>query len=148
LSDPIEFMSVRGAYGEFSNFARFPVEIDGRTWPTTEHYFQAQKFAGAADDEEIRLAPSATVAARMGRSRRRPLRRDWEAVKLDVMRTALRAKFTQHADLCRLLLGTGDRLIIERRDKDSYWGDGADRRGRNMLGVLLVELRDALRDEA
>src|SRR5688572_28325351 len=55
VSEAVEFMSVHGPYGQFSNFAGFPVEIDGRTWPTAEHYFQAQKFAGAADEEEIRL---------------------------------------------------------------------------------------------
>lgn len=144
MNGPVQFNSVRDPFGEFSNFARFPVEIDGRMWPTTEHYFQAQKFHGFPDEEEVRLAASATVAARMGRSRRRPLRPDWEAVKLEVMRTALRAKFTQHERLRDLLLSTGDRPIVERRDADAFWGDGKDRNGRNMLGRLLLELREEL----
>ena len=40
------------------------------------------------------------------------LRRDWEAAKDGVMRDALRAKFTQHANLRALLVGTGDALLM------------------------------------
>jgi ribA/ribD-fused uncharacterized protein len=87
------------------------------------------------------------VAARMGRSRERPLRRDWEDVKDDVMREALRAKFTQHENLRSLLLGTGNAEIIEHTSNDAYWGDGADGSGKNMLGKLLMELRAELRNE-
>jgi hypothetical protein len=75
----IAFHSVGGGYGCFSNFSPHPVKLKGKTWPTSEHYFQAQKFAGAPDEEEVRRAKSPMVAARMGRSRKRPLRKDWEA---------------------------------------------------------------------
>jgi len=37
----IKFYSTGDEYGEFSNFAHFPIRLKGRTWPTTEHYFQA-----------------------------------------------------------------------------------------------------------
>ena len=119
-----------------------------RSWPTVEHFFQARKFAGTEHEEAIRLAPSPMVAARMGRSRKRPLRTDWEAVKLDVMLEALRAKFTQHADLRELLLGTGNALLIEHRARDNYWGDGPDGGGANMLGTLLMRVRDELQTNA
>ena len=85
------------------------------------------------------------TAAHLGRSRKRPLRRDCESAKENVMRDALRAKFTQHAPLCALLLGTGDAVLIEHTAKDSYWGNGGDDSGRNRLGQLLMELRHALR---
>ncbi len=39
------------------------------------------------------------IAALMGRSRKRPLRKDWEAVKDRIMHEAVLAKLTQHADL-------------------------------------------------
>ena len=39
------------------------------------------------------------IAALMGRSRKRPLRTDWESVKDSIMHGAVLAKFTQHADL-------------------------------------------------
>ena len=145
MTEPIRFYRVRDQYGEFSNFAAFPIVIDGREWRTTEHYFQAQKFVGTPHEEEIRLTPSPMVAARKARSRQRPLRTDWEAVKVDVMRTALRAKFTQHEQLRELLLATGESEIVEHTVNDRYWGDGGDGSGRNMLGRLLMEIREELR---
>lgn len=131
-------------YGEFSNFAPFPFELDGKTWPTSEHYFQAQKFVGTPHAEEIRIVESPMKAAIMGRDRSRPLRSDWEKVKDDVMRGALAAKFAQHPPLTQLLLATGDAMIVEHTRNDSYWGDGGDGSGQNKLGILLVELREKL----
>ena len=63
---------------------------------------------------------------------------------MDIMRVALYAKYTQHQRLRDLLLGTGDREIVEHTSNDSFWGDGGDGRGQNVLGKLLMELRDQL----
>lgn len=141
----ILFYRVSELYGEFSNFSPHPIELKGRVWPTSEHYFQAQKFAGAEHEEAIRQAKSPMIAARMGRSRERPLRPDWETVKDDIMREALQAKFTQHPSLRSLLLQTGDAELIEHTKNDSYWADGRDGSGRNRLGQLLMDLRAQLR---
>lgn len=84
------------------------------------------------------------IAARMGRDRKRPLRRDWESVKDSVMREAVLAKFTQHEELRELLLGTGDSKLVEHTVNDSYWGDGGDGTGKNMLGIILMEIRKSL----
>jgi N-glycosidase YbiA len=134
-------------YGIFSNFSPHGFTLDGKYWPTSEHYFQAQKFAGLPDEEEIRLAPTPMKAADRGRERKRPLRADWETVKEDVMRRALRAKFTTHAALRETLLSTGDACLVENAPGDFYWGIGKDGTGRNRLGHLLMELRDELRRE-
>lgn len=141
----IYFHGTRGEHGYLSNFWPAPITLGGRVWPTSEHYFQGQKFAGAPDEEAIRLTPSPMIAARMGRSRRRPLRPDWEAVKEQVMLEALRAKFTQHAGLRAALLATGAAPLVERSRRDAYWGDGGDGHGRNRLGALLMRVRDELR---
>ena len=111
--DAIRFYSVSGEYGCFSNFSPHPIRLKGKTWPTSEHYFQAQKFAGTPDEEEVRQAKSPMIAARMGRSRKRPLRKDWESAKDAIMHEAVLAKFTQHADLQKILLATGDAEIVE-----------------------------------
>ena len=142
----VEFSSLRDTYGAFSNFAPYPIALKGKIWPTNEHFFQAQKFAGTEHEEAIRLAKSPMVAARMGRSRQRSLRADWEAVKDDVMYEAVRAKFTQHDDLRRLLLATGNARIVEHRARDAYWGDGPDGSGKNMLGQLLMRVRAEMRN--
>src|SRR3954469_2211151 len=141
----IRFYRLNEPYGEFSNFSPDPIESKGRVWPTSEHYFQAQKFAETQHEEAIRQARSPMIAARMGRSRERPLRADWETVKDDIMREALQAKFRQHPSLRSLLLKTGDAELIEHTRKDSYWTDGGNGSGRNRLGQLLMELRAELR---
>lgn len=40
----IHFYSENADYACFSNFSLHPVVIEGVTYLTTEHYFQAQKF--------------------------------------------------------------------------------------------------------
>jgi len=146
-TDPIRFYRLQEPFGEFSNFSPHPVRLKDRVWPTTEHYFQAQKFPNTGHEEEIRLAVSPMIAARLGRARSKPLRTEWEQVKEDVMREALKAKFTQHPALRELLLSTGNCPLIEHTRNDRYWGDGGDGTGRNRLGILLMELRAALASE-
>jgi N-glycosidase YbiA len=143
----IRFYETDGPFGCFSNFSAHPVTLAGKTWPTTEHYFQAQKFAGTPHEEEVRAAKSPMVAARMGRSRARPLRHDWETVKDAVMRVAVEAKVRQHATVRDALLSTGDEGLVEASTKDEYWGCGADGKGRNMLGRILMEVREQVRRE-
>jgi N-glycosidase YbiA len=144
----INFYSTREAYGEFSNFAAFPIEMNGRIWPTSEHYFQAQKFAGTEHEEIIRTTASPMTAAKIGRDRSRPLRADWDEVKDFIMRDALRAKFNQHPRLATRLLETGDAEIVEHTVNDAYWGDGGDGSGLNRLGQVLMEVRTELRKAA
>lgn len=148
MPEVINFYYIGEDYGEFSNFASYPIELDGRTRPTSEHYFQAQKFIGTEHEEAIRCEASPLKAAKMGRDRNRPMRSDWDAVKDDIMRTAVRAKFTQHEQLRRMLLNTGDAAIVEHTENDSYWGDGGDGTGKNMLGRILMDTRDHLRENA
>lgn len=145
----ILFYSTRAEYGEFSNFWRAIIAIDGKVYPTTEHYFQAQKYATVNPEraEQIRTAPDPRTAADFGRNRKYPIRQDWESVKDEVMMTALRAKFTQHPKLGELLLSTGDEELIEDTTYDYYWGWGTNRNGKNMLGKLLVRLRTELRNQ-
>jgi ribA/ribD-fused uncharacterized protein len=84
-------------------------------------------------------------AAELGRDRSRPLRRDWERVKDDVMRRAVTAKFTPHTDIRAILLDTGDEEIVEDTSTDHYWGRGRSGTGKNMLGRILMRTRTQLR---
>jgi ribA/ribD-fused uncharacterized protein len=147
LSEPIKFYHQNKPYGFFSNFAPYAINLKGKTWPTSEHYFQAMKFANTVHEEQIRQALTPLEAAQMGRERDRPLRSDWEVIKDDVMREALYAKFTQHSDLKEKLLATGNAIIIEHTRNDNYWGDGGDGSGKNMLGKLLMETRERICNE-
>lgn len=176
-ADPILFFKSDQPYYEFTNFYKPGVlEIDGKSWPTTEHYFQAMKFYDPSSVrhaeymEIIRSCDGPMKAAILGRQKEKggfagdwkvnkvsdlrtlndvirsysdvSLRADWESAKDDIMRKALQAKFTQNADLKKLLKDTGNRKIIEASPKDAYWGWGRDKKGKNMLGLLLEGIRN------
>jgi hypothetical protein len=141
----ISFYSTREEFGCFSNFSRHAVVLKGKVWPTSEHYFQAQKFAGTDREEQIRLTPSPMIAARMGRSRQHARRDDWDAIRDEIMLEVVLAKFEQHHDIRAILLSTGDAEIVEHTARDSYWGDGGDGSGKNMLGQILMRVREILR---
>ncbi len=149
MHDVIRFYSVADPYGEFSNFARYPIRLDGEIWRTNEHCFQAMKFEDAIHRAMVRRAKMPEIAARLGRNRSRKIRRDWASARLRVMRRVVLAKFEQHADLRELLLSTGDATLVEHTARDDFWGDGGDGHGANWLGRILMETRAQLRsDEA
>lgn len=127
-----------------------------RLWPSTEHYYQAQKFAGVAHPDALALvekifnATSSEEAALLGRKneRERPelVREDWDQSKTAAMHAALRAKFTAHAGPRMLLLSTATPKtnIVEAAPHDYFWGTGMDGSGQNMMGKLLMMVRDEL----
>jgi ribA/ribD-fused uncharacterized protein len=143
--ESIKFYNRGEPYYEFTNFYPAAVIIDEQRWPSTEHYFQAQKFVGTPYLDIVRGLPSAREAFQLSRN---PMvsqwrRSDWDAVKDDIMLKALRCKFAQHTDLMNLLWETGEKEIIEHTTNDSYWADGGGPgRGLNKLGKLLMQVRD------
>jgi hypothetical protein len=142
----IYFYGIRDRYGCFSNFSPHGFELDDAYWPTSEHYFQAQKFVGTPHADQIREVKTARDAAKMGRDRKRPLRPDWNEVKDDIMRKAVLRKFETHADIREILLATNDEPIVENSPVDYYWGCGKDGSGKNQLGLILMEVREILRN--
>lgn len=146
-AERILFYRTNEEFGAFSNFAKFPITLEGQTWPTSEHYFQGQKFIGSAHAEAIRNAQTAAIAASMGRDRTQPLRPDWNVVRDQVMLVAVRAKFHQHESLRQLLLSTGDAILVEHTEKDRYWADGGDGSGQNKLGQILMKVRAEIASE-
>lgn len=140
----IYFYKINDEYGCFSNFSHYGFELDEKWWMTSEHYFQAQKFHGTDYEEKIRLLNTPMKAAEMGRNRSLPLRKDWEQVKDDIMRKAVYAKFSQNNELKIILLKTGLEHIVENTSDDYYWGCGTNGSGKNMLGIILMEVREKL----
>ncbi len=80
----------------------------------------------------------------MGRDRNKPLRKDWEEVKDHIMRKAVLEKFKSHKDILNILLSTGEKEIIEKTSNDYCWAYGKDGTGKNMLGKILMEVRELL----
>ncbi len=140
----IQFYRTRDPYGFLSNYFVAPMEIDGLIWQTVEHYYQAQKFPNdSALREQIRTADD-SHAAKKRAWQQEAIRDDWETFRDEAMRTALRAKFTQHIELHMALLATGETPLVEHTTRDAYWGDGGDGSGVNRMRDLLGELRAEL----
>ena len=150
MPETINFYSTQGIYGCFSNFSRFPVTYADVSWKTSEHAYQAQKFLGTSIEQwnAIRICSSPRMAAAFGRDLNQKIRADWDDVRVDVMRAIVTAKFTGNADLKKILLDTGDAILVEHTVNDSFWADGGDGSGQNMLGKILMEVRDRIRNAA
>ncbi|EDJ0212293.1 Swarming motility protein YbiA [Listeria monocytogenes] len=138
----IHFYSENADYGCFSNFSLHPVVIDGVTYPTTEHYFQAQKFIDKKIIKKVINTKKPIDAAKLGRNRDFPLLKGWESMKDEVMLKAIRAKVEQHSEVKEMLLSTENAILVEHTENDYYWGDGGDGSGKNRLGKILMKVRD------
>ena len=145
----IYFYKANAPYGCFSNFSPHGIYLQGQDWPTVEHYYQAQKFAGTGNGvlmERIRAAATPEAAAAVGRDRTHPIRSDWEQAKFAIMAEAVRLKFRTHADIQAILLATADEFIVEDSPTDYYWGCGLNKTGHNHLGKILMRVRQEIRE--
>lgn len=140
----LNFYEPDDPHGYLSNFSSYSVDIDGRHWPTTEHYYQAQKFINTDAYEQVAVAATPAECFALSRDLAAYVRPDWADVKDLVMERAISAKFAQHPRLAFWLVATGDSVIKEHSHKDNYWGDGGDGSGQNKLGRILMHERRAL----
>lgn len=132
----------------FSNFVPFkdPLAVDGLSFKTPEHFFAAMKTLNWAERVAIANAATPGQAKRLGR--KATLRDDWDAVKQGFMRQALEHRL--HDDeWVHKLLETGSEEIVEWNNwHDTVWGTCVcpthNRKGQNLLGKLLMEMRDGL----
>ncbi len=130
-----------------SNFYPSPILHEGIVYPTNEHFFQAMKTLDSAERKAIANAETPGMAKRMGRTVK--LRSDWEQIKVDVMRTGLMLKFSD-TKLAQKLIDTGDEELVEGNWwHDNTWGNCHCPKcsrlgGRNLLGMLLMEVRKEL----
>lgn len=131
-----------------SNFYTSPLWYDGKLWPTVEHAFQAAKV-DSVTAQKILEATTPGEAKRLGR--RGVMRPDWDTKRIEVMRECLKRKFLCNRELLELLLDTGDEELIEGTTwHDNFWGNCtcskcSGRQGTNMLGQLLMEIREKAR---
>jgi ribA/ribD-fused uncharacterized protein len=132
----------RDEYDFLSNFYSAEIEYESVVFPTVEHAFQAAKTLDIDERRKIAAVREPGSAKRMGR--RVKLRSDWEQIKVGLMRDLLRIKFS-NPDLAERLLATGSAELIEGNSwNDTFWGLCRGR-GRNMLGQLLMEVREEIR---
>lgn len=137
-----EFANVHATFA----FTESPIMIDGVEHKSAEHYFQLMKSFGTPshDAAKVAMANATGELEAWGVGQRLELREDWETAKVQVMRTAITAKFQQSETLRALLLSTGEFPLVQLKPDDEFWGTGKHGTGRNMLGQLLVALRREL----
>ena len=140
--DKILFYLRKEDYGWLSNFERSLQRIDGVTYLTNEHYYQAQKAADPRIRKWIINAPNPHCAMKAGRGlREHEMVKDWDSKKIAIMYRGLKAKFSQNSALRTKLLNTGEATLHEDSPTDKFWGiKGADK-----LGQLLVVVREKMK---
>jgi len=156
----IKFYRPKDPYGFLSNFRVAIFNLNGQSWPSVEHSYQAAKMVNEEDKQRIACAETPALAKKLGNIC--PMREDWEQlvgtpalhdlfrdkqgvvverVKDHFMFSALIAKFTQRKELREALLLTGAEDLVENSPTDFYWGIGRDGTGLNKLGRMLQLVR-------
>jgi ribA/ribD-fused uncharacterized protein len=116
--------------------------------PSAEHVFQACKYKAmnVSEDEKIAYVvkmagqKTPTDARKLGKTVKGLDIAAWDEMKIPVMREVLLNKFADPT-LEHLLKGTGDAMLVEGNTwGDTFWGR-SDKKGYNMLGVILMEIR-------
>ena len=149
IGEPLYFNAMNiTTFKELDN--RYPAKftLDGKLWPTVEHYYQAMKFPTLPEfQEQIRKASTATAAGKLGKKKdpSKPIRADWNEKRELIMNAALVAKFKQNPAVEKVLLDTYPRPLIFSDPNDSFWGNGPNKTGKNKLGTLLMEYRGSKR---
>ena len=126
-----------------------PFTLNEKEWPSVEHYFQAMKFETTSPEyfEKIRIASDPKKARKLGATRFKKVRDDWKKVRRVVMTRAIYTRSHTHPASKDALLETGKRKIIENSQYDYFWGCGRDRRGENIFGQVLMDVREKLLKE-
>jgi ribA/ribD-fused uncharacterized protein len=146
MQEEIRFYRATGKYGFLSNLHRVPVYFEGRLFDCAERAYQFGKPKCTEVAEWLVAAPKPHLCAAVAHSLFvYDVRADWNEIKVERMQAVLKAKFTQNYPLKEALLATGDVALIEESNTDAFWGIGKKKNGKNMLGVLLMQLRDSLR---
>lgn len=151
-TDVVSFRTTSGIHGGLSNMAPgFPVIVNDTRIRSIEALYQALRFPHIPDAQREIIQQHSPMTAKMV-SRRfiDQTREDWDEVKIPIMRWCLRLKLAQNWEaFSAVLLATGNQPIVEDSRKDPFWGavpkPGEQLEGQNVLGRLLMELREKLR---
>lgn len=155
-SEVVIIHKTKDDFGGLSNMASgYPLQIHGIRVLTSEALYQACRFPHIPELQREIIGQHSPMTAKMkSKPHRDNSRPDWEQVRFKVMRWCLRVKLAQNYETFgTLLLSTGEHPIVELSRKDDYWGakaiddSGEVLVGQNVLGRLLMELRELLRKD-
>lgn len=146
---------------EFTNEYEVEFSMEGYTFKSAEHAFQAYKAQMFGDMDifnKILKAKSAQSAKAFGKKVKDFEQAEWDGKREEIMRDILRAKFTQNPELRKKLVETEYKTLANADPRDSFWGIGtssttsiaknpAKWKGQNILGEMLMEVRTSLQME-
>ncbi len=136
-----EIREFKGKYFFLSNFYPSPFTINEITFPTVEHYYQANKANNSEDFFKILNLKTPGDTKRAGRKIQ--ICKNWDQIKFSIMYIGLLNKFKQNSELTALLIATKEQNLIE----GNYWNDKIwgvclkTNEGENNLGVMLMNIR-------
>jgi type I restriction enzyme S subunit len=153
-AESVVFLKTDEPFGGLSNMAGgYPIRVNGIRILTSEALYQACRFPHLPDVQRMIIGENSPMTAKMrSKPYRKDSRRDWDHVRVRIMRWCLRMKLASNwSAFSELLLRTGDRPIVEQSRKDDFWGakavgDGSTLVGMNVLGRLLMELREQVKE--
>lgn len=159
--DPyIFFWKTTEPYGPFSQWSSHPFTLNGKKFANTEQYMMYHKARIMRDHNTARTILENTKLhpakyKKMGRMVKNFDQKLWDEVSLSVVAMGNLAKFTGDEELRELLVGTGDKMIVEASPFDRIWGIGfteedaignIERWGMNKLGEALMMVRKIIKD--
>jgi len=141
---------VKEEWGILSNFGDTPLMIDGITFINAEQLFQMMKFRDPEPLLDLYHSKGLTIKMKAKRWENKYRREDWGTMLVDAMKFCLVQKYEQCPVFKEKLLSTEDKFIVEdqtanRKKSPDTWGvkrNGNTLEGSNLLGRLLMELRD------
>ena len=143
----IEFYKEFGELGYLANYSNYGFTKNGIFYKTVEHYYQSEKF----DDPEIKTriinAPTPKEASNIGRDRSNIRKENFKEIKNQVMFDGILEKFRQNRDIAYKLIETRNKRIAEATIDEYYWGIGKDKSGKNVIGDILVKVRERIKRE-
>ncbi len=149
----ITFLKTNEPFGGLSNMAGgYPLLINNVRVLTSEALYQACRFPHMPEVQKLIIGQRSPMSAKMvGKPYREDSRPDWDKARIRIMYWCLRIKLAQNWEkFSDLLHATENKPIVEVSRRDQFWGakpvDAETLVGENMLGRLLMRLRDELRD--
>ena len=141
----IKFYRTDRDYGFLSSLYKKPIVFEEREFPTGEHAYQFGKFKDENTREWAMKAPKPHLLSILAHGLFSwDIVKNWSKIKVDRMYNVLKAKFSD-IELRQKLLDTGNSLLIEDSKTDPFWGIGKTGKGKNMLGKLLMKVREEIR---
>lgn len=155
----IKFWKIGEPNHEFSNWYVSVFQYKGQKFISSEQAFMWEKAKLFGDETTAKQILNASVQAEIkafGRLVQNFDQKTWDACKEQTMYDVNYAKFSSNDVLKKKLLDTDDEIIAECSPVDNIWGIGisaenADNqnnwKGLNLLGKVLMKVRETLRNE-